>query len=169
MLLKQTKKDIDDGDGVSLRYHLYGSLFNLRRLQTHTKTLEQLTRDISLADNAALVAHTGKSFAAHHQVGLKKYSISVHLRKSYCPLLTTIDMTELKAVHRFTYLGCTITSDAKIDKEVDKRLAKVSCGFGRLYKHMRYNRQLKKGTKFSMYRAIVLAYPTSCGSLVGTF
>ena len=35
----------------------------------------------------------------------------------------TTGATELKAVHRFAYLGCTITSDTKVDKELDNRPA----------------------------------------------
>ena len=41
MMLQQAMKDADDEDGVYIRYHTDGSLFNLRRLQAHTKTLEQ--------------------------------------------------------------------------------------------------------------------------------
>lgn len=52
----------------------------------------------------------------------------------------------MKAVHQFTYLRYTITSDAGINKEVDNRLTRVSIAFGRLYKCVWYNRHLKKGT-----------------------
>ena len=45
----------------------------------------------------------------------------------------TIAGTELKAVHQFTYLGYTVISDVKIDREVDNRLAKENSAFGRLY------------------------------------
>jgi len=60
------------------------------------------------------------------------------------------------SLRQFTYLGCTITSDAKIDKEVDNRLAKASCAFGRLYKRVWNNKHLKKNTKISVCRAVVL-------------
>ena len=67
-----------------------------------------------------------------------------------------IGESELKTVHQFTYLGCTITSDAKIDKEVDNRLAKANSAFGRLYKRVWNNKHLKKGTKISVYKAAIL-------------
>ena len=38
MMLKQATEDVDDKEGVYARYHLDGSLFNLRHLQAHTKT-----------------------------------------------------------------------------------------------------------------------------------
>ena len=46
------------------------------------------------------------------------------------PLYIFIGVPELKAVHRFTYQGYTITPDTKIDKDVDNKLVKVSCLFG---------------------------------------
>ncbi|XP_037780164.1 uncharacterized protein LOC119576558 [Penaeus monodon] len=74
----------------------------------------------------------------------------------------TIGETELKVVHQFTYLGCTITSDSKIDREVDNRLAKANSAFGRLYKRVWNNKQLKKGTKISVYRAVILTTLLYC-------
>ena len=37
-------------------------------------------------------------------------------------------MTDLKAVHQFSFPGCTISSNAKHDKKLDK-LAKASSAF----------------------------------------
>ena len=56
MMLRQATKNLDEA--VYIRYRLDGSLFNLRRLQAHTKTFEQLIRDLLFADDAALVAHS---------------------------------------------------------------------------------------------------------------
>ena len=77
------------------------------------------------------------------------------LPKFLCLPHITIEETELKTVHQFTYLGCEITSDAKIDREIDKRLAKSNNAFGRLYKRVWKNKHLKKGTKISVYRAVI--------------
>ncbi|XP_063588714.1 uncharacterized protein LOC134765849 [Penaeus indicus] len=173
MMLKQATEDLEDDEAVYIRYRLDGSLFNLRRLHAHTKTLEQLIRDLLFADDAALVAHTERAlqlltscFAAAAQlfgleVSLKKTEV-LHQpapREEYRPPHITIGETELKVVHQFTYLGCTITSDAKIDREVDNRLARANRAFGRLYKRVWNNRQLTKGTKISVNRAVVLTTP----------
>ncbi|XP_069777179.1 late secretory pathway protein AVL9 homolog isoform X2 [Narcine bancroftii] len=68
----------------------------------------------------------------------------------------SIEHTKLKTVNQFTYLGCTISSDARIDKEIDNRLAKANSAFGRLHKRVWKNNQLKNLTKISVYRAIVI-------------
>lgn len=52
-MLKQATEDLNDEEGVYVRYHLDGSLFNLRRFQAQTKTHESLIRDLLFADDAA--------------------------------------------------------------------------------------------------------------------
>ena len=59
-------------------------------------------------------------------------------------------------MHQFFYLGCTISSDARSNKEVDNRLAKASSAFGRLYERVWNNKNLKIQTKISVYRAVLL-------------
>ena len=58
MMVKQAAMDLDDDDGVYVRYRLDGifSLFNLRCLQAHTKTQKRI-QDLLFVDDAALVAH----------------------------------------------------------------------------------------------------------------
>ncbi|KAI8484505.1 hypothetical protein Bbelb_377760 [Branchiostoma belcheri] len=170
MMLQQATEDLGDEDGIYIRYRTDGSLFNLRRLQAHTKTLEQLIRELLFADDAALVAHT--EFAMQRvtscfaeaselfglEVSLKKTEV-LHQpapRKEYRPPCIKIGEKPLKAVHQFTYLGSTITSDAKIDKEVDNRLAKANRAFGRLHSRVWKSKHLKKDTKVSVYKAVVL-------------
>lgn len=76
-------------------------------------------------------------------------------QEEYHPRIS-IHETELKTVQQFTYLGCTISSDAKLDKEIDSRLAKANSAFGRLYKRVWSSKHLKTSTKISVYQAAVL-------------
>ena len=170
MILKQVNEDLKDEDGVYVRYNLDGSLFNLRRLQAHTKTHERLIRGLLFADDAALVVHTERAlqcitscFANAAQlfgleVSLKKMEVLYQPapREVYHLPHINIGETELKPVQQFSYLGCTISSDARIDKEADNRLAKASSAFGRLYKRVWNNKNLKIKTKISVYRTVVL-------------
>ena len=150
MMLKQVIENLDDDGAVYISYHLDGSQFNFRRQHAHTETLEQVFHDLLFADDAALIPHTERAlqhlascFAEAAQffgfeISLKKTEV-LHLpapQEEYRPPFITIGETELKAVHQFTYLECTITSDAKIDREVDKRLAKANSAFSRLYKRV---------------------------------
>ena len=57
-MLKQVTDDLDDEDGMYVRYCMDGSLLNLQRLQAHIMTLERLIRKLLFADDNALVAHT---------------------------------------------------------------------------------------------------------------
>ena len=61
-----------------------------------------------------------------HQPALKEYRF-LHI---------TIGETVLKTSYRFTYSGCIITSDAKVDREIDNRLAKSNNAFDRLCKRV---------------------------------
>ncbi len=170
MMLQQTTEDLDNADGVYIRFRLDGSGFNLRRLQAHTKTMELLIRELLFADDADLLAHTEAAmqritscFAKSAQifgleVSLKKTEV-LHQpapQKEYHPPSISIEQTELKVVHHFSYLGCVISSDANIDKEVDNRLAKANSAFSRLYGRVWNNNNLKKDTTVSVYKAVVL-------------
>ena len=150
MMLEQATKDLDDDDGIYIRYCLDGNIFNLRRLQATPNTLEQLIRDLLFADDAALLAHSERPrqritscFAEASQffgleVSLKETEV-LHQptpREEYHPPRIFIGESELKMVGKFTYLGCTISSHGKIDKEIDSRLAKANSAFGRLYKRL---------------------------------
>ena len=170
MMLKQATDDLEDEDFVYIRYRLDGRLFNLRRLQAHTKTCERLIMDLLFADDAALVAHTQRAlqritscFGESAQlfgleVSLKKTEVLHHLapQNEYHAPHISIGETVLKSVEQFTYLGCAISSNARIDGEIDNRLAKANSAFGRLYKRVWNNKYLRIITKISVYRAVVL-------------
>lgn len=170
MMLQQATEDLGNEDGIYIKYRTDGNLFNLRRLQAHTKTSEQPVRELLFADDAALVAHT--ETALQHATSCfaeaaQLFGLEVSLKKTevlhqpaplevYRPPHVKIGEAELKAVQQFTYLGCAISSDAKIDKEVDSRLAKANSAFGRLYSRVWGNKHLRIATKMGVYRAVVL-------------
>ena len=56
----------------------------------------------------------------------------------------------------FTYLGCVISNDATVAKDVDNCLAKASSSFGRLQKRVWQNHSLRLSTKLQVYKAAVL-------------
>ena len=62
MMLKQASNDLDDEDGVYLRYRLNSRLFSLWRLQAHTKTQDWLLMDLLFADDADIVANTEQAW-----------------------------------------------------------------------------------------------------------
>ncbi|GFS08107.1 hypothetical protein ElyMa_001266300, partial [Elysia marginata] len=169
-MIEQATEDLAPEDGVYVRYRLDGSLFSLRRLQAHTKTQERLIRDLLFADDAALVAHTEQAlqritscFAETSslfglEVSLKKTEV-LHQPAPYDLYIQpriSINNTGLKATQQFTYLGSIISYDAKIDKETDNRLSKASSSFGRLYKRVWKDKNLRATTKTRVYtRAVV--------------
>ena len=170
MMLKQATDDLEDKDFVYIRYRLDGSLFSVRRLQAHTKTCERLIMDLLFADDAALVAHTQRAlqhitscFAESAQlfgldVSLKKTEV-LHQpapQNEYRAPNISIGETVLKSVELFTYLCCAISSNARIDGEINNRLAKANSTFGRLYKRVWNKKHLRIITKISVYRAVIL-------------
>ena len=169
-MLKQAIEDLDDDSAVYIHYCLKSSLFNLRRQHAHTKTLEPLFCDLLFVDNAVLVTYTKRALqhlTSCFTEAAELFGLEVRLKKTevlhqpalleeYRPPHITIGGTELKAVYQFTYLGCTITSDAKIDRVVGNKLTKANNAFSRLYKRVSNSKHLKKGTKISIYRAFIL-------------
>ena len=169
-MLYEANAQQDTADAVYIRYRLDGSLFNLRRLKAHTKTFEVSIRELLFADDAALVAHSETAlqhltscFAQAAQL----FGLVVSLKKTevlhqpapgtvYNSPHITIGNVELQSVNKFKYLGSIISSDAKIDCDVENRLANANKAFGRLYKRAWSNSELRLETKISLYKAIVL-------------
>ena len=82
MMLKQATVDLDDEDGVYARYHLEGSLYNLQRLQAHTKTQERLVRELLFAYNAALVTHATQGITTCFTGTVQFFGLEVSLKKT---------------------------------------------------------------------------------------
>ena len=168
MMLREAKADLHEG--VYIRFRTDGSVFNLRRLLSHTKTLEQLILDLLFADDCALLAHTEEALQTvvnRFANAAKAFGLTISLKKTevlfqkppreaYTPPLITIDGYQLNAVEHFTYLGSVIANDATTTKDVDNRIAKASISFGRLKKRVWQKHSLRLSTKIQVYRAAVL-------------
>ena len=101
--------------GVYIRFRTDGSLFNLRRLQAHTKTTEKLIQEHLFADDAALVAHTERAtqrFTSCFANPTDLFGLEVSLKKTevlhqpapqdeYHPPSISIKQTKLNAVQQF--------------------------------------------------------------------
>ena len=55
-MLREVKEDLSEG--IYIRFRTDGSVINLRRLLSRTKTIEQLILELIFADDCALLAHT---------------------------------------------------------------------------------------------------------------
>ncbi|KAI8506556.1 hypothetical protein Bbelb_159830 [Branchiostoma belcheri] len=148
IMLEETTKDLDDEDGIYIRYRTDGSLFNLRRLQAHTKTLEKLIRELLFADDAAHSEKALQRITTCFDEAARLFGLEVSLKKTevlyqpppkeaYRPPQITIGQSQQKPVHIFTYLGSTITSDGKLDKEIDTRLSKANKAWVTYRRHLR--------------------------------
>ena len=158
MILKHINEDLEDEHGVYVRYGLDGSLFKvtprLMRGLSGTFSSQMMLPwlptqnepcNVSLPASQMLPSSSASRSASKR----RRSSISLSPWEVYHPPHITIGETELKSMQQFSYLGCTISSDARIDKEVDNRLAKASEVLGRPYKRVWNN-------KISVYRAVVL-------------
>ena len=68
-----------------------------------------------------------------------------------------VDSTTPNSVLEFTYLGTTISSNGRIDNEIQRRVAKANASFGRLRQKLWNNHHVSLRVKGKIYRAIVLS------------
>lgn len=169
LMLRGAKEDLTEG--IYIRFRTDGSVFNLRRLLAHTKTLEELILELLFADDCALLAHAEEALQTvvnHFADAAKAFGLTISLGKTevmyqapphgpYTPPKINIDGHQLNAVEHFTYLGSVISNDASVSKDIDHRLSKASCSFGRLQRRVWQNHSLRLTTKVQVYRAVVLS------------
>lgn len=157
-------------DGVHVEYRLDGSLFNIRRLQAHTKTKIRQICELQYADDCAILAHSPDSMqyalniisslyqSFGLQVNTQKTEVMFHLTTPVpAPPSFHINGVPLKSVDHFTYLGSTLSSSSSLDTEIHTRINKASSSFGRLRSRVFENRNLKVSTKVAVYNAVCLS------------
>ena len=67
-------------------------------------------------------------------------------REAYSPHIS-IDVTNLNAVERFTYLGSVISNDGTVSKDLDNRLSKASTSYERLSKRVWQSHSLRLSSR----------------------
>ena len=168
LMLREAKEDLVDG--IFIRFRTDGSIFNLRRLLAHTKTIEVLIVELLFADDCALLAHTQDALqyiVNRFAEAAKAFGFTINLKKTevlhqpppggvYSPPQINIESTSLNSVEHFTYLGSVISNDATVNKDIDNRLARTSSAFGRLHKRVWQNHSLRLSTKIQVYRTVVV-------------
>ena len=138
----------DSDTGFPIRYRFDGNTFNLRRLQAktkvHTDVLDELLYADDMDKNASSEAkmqramdQVSQSCNNYDQVSqsCNNYDLTISTKKTdvvhqpapgkpYNEPTITVNGQKLKVVHKFTYLGSTLSRAVHIDDEVTARIAK---------------------------------------------
>ena len=78
--------------------------------------------------------------------------------KPYKEPTITVKGQRLQVVHKFTYLGSTLSRVVHIDDEVNARIAKACAAFGRLRGSVWEGSEIRLDTNLKVYKAVVLVY-----------
>ena len=134
----------DSDNGIPIRYHFGGRLFNLRRLQAKSKVQTEVLDEFFFADDMAKGAPTKEK----RQKGVDQvsdscdsYDLTISIKKTevvyqpapgkpYKKPTITVKGQRLQVVDKFIYLGSTLSRVVHIDDEVNARIAKASAAFG---------------------------------------
>ena len=164
-------KNLDYRHGVSIRYRLDGSLFNLQRLKTHSKTNVTTIQDLQYADDAGYPSNRPAPAQSKMDSVTTAYShggLAVHTDKTvsmphlnaadddqFQPL--TINDNAIKSVPFEKYLGSILSSDCSLELELQQRMKLASASIGKLNDRVFNNRDLSISTKVKVYLAATLS------------
>ena len=130
-MLEVAFKDVHEG--IYIQTRLGADLFNVTHFKSKTRTTKHLVREMLFADDSALVAHSAADMQVlvdHFAKAAAQFSLKINIKKTECmyqpikliqpppePEVIMIDQNPLVLATHFTYLGSTVSSTAKIDKE----------------------------------------------------
>jgi len=155
--------------GVPLAFRTDRNLFDLRKLQSESKTTSAQFVNSSL-QTTVLWQRTLCMKPKHYLISLmasRRFGLSVSLKKTeelfqpspdniYTTPVVTIDNTALPVAETFCYLGSHIHCTGSLDDEITTRLAKATAAFGCLRKRLWDDRGIRVDTKVQVYRAVAL-------------
>ena len=158
-------------DGIQIRFRTDGLIFNLARLQAHTRTTSALAWELLDADDRGIFAHLEselKNLIDNFVRASKGFGLTVSIQETevlYQPSPGTalnpppqmaVDGTPLKVNQAFTYLESNLSNDENLDKEIDSRISKASSSFCRLGPRVWKSHDWKLSVKINAYRAVVV-------------
>ena len=161
----------DTSGGVSILTRPGPHLFDISKFKAKTKTKTVTVRELMFADDTALVAHTHddiQRITSAFARSASSFGLQINMSKTevlyqaapgslLSPEDILIDNKPLTTVTSFTYLGSTVTSTNKLDKELQIRMAKASSAFGRLSQRLWRNHNVFISMKCKFYRAIIIS------------
>ena len=142
-------------------------------LKSKTCTTKHLVRKMLFADDNALVAQGASKMQLlvdRFARAAAQFSPKINIRKTEClyqpvkllqsqpePEVITINQEPLVLATSFTYLGSTVSSNAKLEEELRNRLGKANKAFGNLCQRLWNNRHVSIRAKCKVYRVVVLS------------
>ena len=114
-------------------------IFNLRCFNAKTKVSDIIIRDLLIADDCALVAHTIEDIQFIMDCfsnAAQRFGLTVHLKKSqvlyqpkpgssYTPPVVKVYDILLTSVDKFSYLGSTLSQNIVVDNDISMRLSRA--------------------------------------------
>ena len=163
----------DTSEGIYIRTRKDSDLFNVAQFKAKSKTSVKVVREMLLADDIALVAHSAEymqSLVEKFARAASQFCLKINIKKKEClyqpskfklstslPEEISIGTEPLVKCKSFKYLGSTVSENARLEGELSLRMGRVSAVFGNLRERLWNNLHVSIRVKCKVYRATVLA------------
>ena len=138
----------DTSEGIYIRTRKDPDLFNVAQFKAKSKTSVKVVREMLLADDIALVAHSAEymqSLVEKFARAASQFCLKINIKKKEClyqpskfklstslPEEISIGTEPLVKCKSFKYLGSTVSENARLEGELSLRMGRVSAVFGNL-------------------------------------
>ncbi|XP_060794630.1 uncharacterized protein LOC132897202 isoform X2 [Neoarius graeffei] len=158
-------------EGIYIQTRQNADLFKVSQFKAQTLSTKNLVREMFFADDSAIVTHSfeGMQYLIDKFARAAiQFSLKINIKKTEClyqpvklinpePDTITVSNKPLASCSDFKYLGSTISSNNKINKEILNRMGNTSTAFSKLQNHLWNNKHVSTKAKCKVYRAIVLS------------
>ena len=164
-MTRVSQREIQSSDCVGFECRLDGGLFNLRRLQSKTKTSSVVISALQYADDEAFPSLTADGLQRSLDVMSETYlragliinatKTEIHSTSSHDDPTFSISGNQLNTSENITYLCSNLSFSGDLTNEIQISINLVSSAFGRLSKCALDNQNLTIHTKIALYDAVV--------------